>query len=73
MILKPIPRVAASPVWSPPSPHDQVTADDPRPTTDERVAWTATVGGSPTADCRTYNDVRVLGMRVSHRLAFELP
>ena len=30
--------------------HDQVSADDPRPTTDERVAWTATLGGSPTAD-----------------------
>ena len=30
--------------------HDQVSADDPRPTTDERVAWTATLGGSPTGD-----------------------
>ena len=27
-----------------------MTADDPRPTTDDRVAWTATLGGSPTAD-----------------------
>ena len=27
-----------------------MSADDPRPTTDERVAWTATLGGSPTAD-----------------------
>ena len=30
--------------------HDQVSAADPRPTTDDRLAWTATVGGSPTAD-----------------------
>ena len=30
--------------------HDQVSADDPRPTTAERVAWTATLGGSPTGD-----------------------
>ena len=30
--------------------HDQGSADDPRPTTDDRVAWTATLGASPTAD-----------------------
>ena len=50
MILKPISegRGAASLVAY--LTHDQVTADDPRPTTDERVAWIATLGGSPTAD-----------------------
>ena len=30
--------------------HDQVSPEDPRPETSERVAWAATVGGSPTDD-----------------------
>ena len=30
--------------------HDEVSADDPRLTTDDRVTRTRTLGGSPTAD-----------------------